>query len=395
MKKTIRDIDLKGKKAVCRVDFNVPQDKETGAITDDTRIRAALPTIEYLLENGASVVLMSHLGRPKDGPDMKYTLAPVAARLEELLGKPVQFISSPTVVDDAVRKAAKDLKAGEVLLLENVRFVPEETKNGEAFAKELASLGDLFVNDAFGSAHRAHSSTAGIAAYLPAVSGFLMEKEVRFLGDAVENPERPFVAILGGAKISDKIPVIENLINKVDSLIVGGGMAFTFLKAKGYEIGKSLVDDEKVELAKELMAKAEAKGVKILLPIDVVMADEYAEDSPFAVYNADAMDPARMGLDIGPKTIALFSVEIARAKTIVWNGPMGVFEMKAVANGTNGVAQALAESGAVTSIGGGDSASAVKKAGLKSRMTHISTGGGASLEFLEGKGLPGVDCLMD
>ncbi len=395
MKKTIRDIDLKGKKAVCRVDFNVPQDKETGAITDDTRIRAALPTIEYLLENGASVVLMSHLGRPKDGPDMKYTLAPVAARLEELLGKPVQFISSPTVVDDAVRKAAKDLKAGEVLLLENVRFVPEETKNGEAFAKELASLGDLFVNDAFGSAHRAHSSTAGIAAYLPAVSGFLMEKEVRFLGDAVENPERPFVAILGGAKISDKIPVIENLINKVDSLIVGGGMAFTFLKAKGYEIGKSLVDDEKVELAKELMAKAEAKGVKILLPIDVVMADEYAEDSPFAVYNADAMDPARMGLDIGPKTIALFSVEIARAKTVVWNGPMGVFEMKAFANGTNGVAQALAESGAVTIIGGGDSASAVKKAGLKSRMTHISTGGGASLEFLEGKGLPGVDCLMD
>ena len=395
MKKTIRDIDLKGKKAVCRVDFNVPQDKETGAITDDTRIRAALPTIEYLLENGASVILMSHLGRPKDGPDMKYTLAPVAARLEELLGKPVQFISSPTVVDDAVRKAAKDLKAGEVLLLENVRFVPEETKNGEAFAKELASLGDLFVNDAFGSAHRAHSSTAGIAAYLPAVSGFLMEKEVRFLGDAVENPERPFVAILGGAKISDKIPVIENLINKVDSLIVGGGMAFTFLKAKGYEIGTSLVDDEKVELAKELMAKAEAKGVKILLPIDVVMADEYAEDSPFAVYNADAMDPARMGLDIGPKTIALFSVEIARAKTVVWNGPMGVFEMKAFANGTNGVAQALAESGAVTIIGGGDSASAVKKAGLKNKMTHISTGGGASLEFLEGKGLPGVDCLMD
>ncbi len=395
MKKTIRDIELKGKKAVCRVDFNVPQDKETGAITDDTRIRAALPTIDYLLDHGAAVILMSHLGRPKDGPDMTFTLAPVAKRLEELLGKPVRFISSPTVVDDAVRKAAKDLKAGEVLLLENVRFVPEETKNGEAFAKELASLGDLFVNDAFGSAHRAHSSTAGIAAFLPAVSGFLMEKEVRFLGDAVEKPERPFVAILGGAKISDKIPVIENLINKVDSLIIGGGMAYTFLKAKGFEVGKSLLDEEKVEFAKELMAKAEAKGVKFLLPIDVVMADELAEDAPCAVYNADAMDPARMGLDIGPKTIALFAVEIARAKTVVWNGPMGVFEMKAFANGTNGVAEALAESGAVTIIGGGDSASAVKKAGLKNKMTHISTGGGASLEFLEGKGLPGVDCLMD
>ncbi len=395
MKKTIRDIELKGKKAVCRVDFNVPQDKETGAITDDTRIRAAVPTIEYLLRNGAAVILMSHLGRPKDGPDMKYSLAPVAARLEEILGTPVRFISSPVVVDDAVRKAAKELKAGEVLLLENVRFVPEETKNGEAFAKELASLGDLFVNDAFGSAHRAHSSTAGIAAFLPAVSGFLMEKEVRFLGDAVENPERPFVAILGGAKIGDKIPVIENLLNKVDTLIVGGGMAFTFLKAKGYEIGKSLVDDEKIELAKELLAKAREKNVRFLLPVDVVMADEFANDSPSAVYDANAMDPNRMGLDIGPATIRLFRGALQEAKTVVWNGPMGVFEMDNFAKGTNKIAEALAESKAVTIIGGGDSAAAVKKAGLSDKMTHISTGGGASLEFLEGKGLPGVDCLMD
>ena len=395
MKKTIRDIELKGKKAVCRVDFNVPQDKETGAITDDTRIRAAVPTIEYLLRNGAAVILMSHLGRPKDGPDMKYSLAPVAVRLEEILGTPVRFISSPVVVDDAVRKAAKELKAGEVLLLENVRFVPEETKNGEAFAKELASLGDLFVNDAFGSAHRAHSSTAGIAAFLPAVSGFLMEKEVRFLGDAVENPERPFVAVLGGAKIGDKIPVIENLLNKVDTLIVGGGMAFTFLKAKGYEIGKSLVDDEKIELAKELLAKAREKNVRFLLPVDVVMADEFANDSPSAVYDANAMDPDRMGLDIGPATIRLFRGALQEAKTVVWNGPMGVFEMDNFAKGTNKIAEALAESKAVTIIGGGDSAAAVKKAGLSDKMTHISTGGGASLEFLEGKGLPGVDCLMD
>jgi len=395
MKKTIRDVDVSGKKAVCRVDFNVPQDKETGAITDDTRIRAALPTIRYLIENGAAVILMSHLGRPKDGPDMKYTLAPVAKRLEELLGMPVHFVPSPVVVDDAVRKAAKELKAGEVMLLENVRFRPEETKNGETFSAELASLGDLFVNDAFGTAHRAHSSTAGIAAYLPAVSGFLMEKEVRFLGDAVEHPERPFVAILGGAKIGDKIPVIENLIEKVDTLIVGGGMAYTFLKAKGYEVGTSLLDAEKIGLAKELTEKAEAKGVKLLLPVDVVMADALENDAPSAVYEADRMDPARMGLDIGPASAALFAEEIRKAKTVVWNGPMGVFEMDAFAKGTFAVARAMAESDALTIIGGGDSAAAVQKAGLADRMTHISTGGGASLEFLEGKVLPGVDCLMD
>ena len=390
-KKTVKDIDVKGKKVLVRCDFNVKM--ENGVITSDKRIVASLPTIQYLLDHGAKLILCSHLGRPKGEFKPEFSLAPVAERLSELLGRPVKMAKD--VVGESAQALAADLKEGEVLLLENVRFHAEETKNDPAFAKKLASLADVFVNDAFGSAHRAHSSTAGIAAFLPAVSGFLMEKEVRFLGDAVENPERPFVAVLGGAKIGDKIPVIENLLNKVDTLIVGGGMAFTFLKAKGYEIGKSLVDDEKIELAKELLAKAREKNVRFLLPVDVVMADEIAADAPSAVYDANAMDPKRMGLDIGPATIRLFRGALQEAKTVVWNGPMGVFEMDNFAKGTNKIAEALAESKAVTIIGGGDSAAAVKKAGLSDKMTHISTGGGASLEFLEGKGLPGVDCLMD
>ncbi|MBE6036406.1 MAG: phosphoglycerate kinase [Clostridiales bacterium] len=395
MKKTVKDIAVAGKKVLVRCDLNVPQDKETGAITDDTRIRAALPTIQYLLEEGAAVILMSHLGRPKGGADMTFTLKPVADRLEELLAKDVLFLSVPEVVNDDVRKAAAELKAGDVMLLENVRFRPEETKNGAAFSKELADLGDLFVNDAFGTAHRAHSSTAGIADYLPAVSGFLIEKEVKFLGDAVENPERPFLAILGGAKVSDKIPVIENLLNKVDSLIIGGGMSYTFQKALGHEVGKSLLQEEMVPLAKELMAKAEAKGVKLLLPVDVKTIAEFSNDAEIIIVPVDQIPAEREGVDIGPETVKLFREEILKAKTIVWNGPMGVFEMSNFAGGTRGVAEAMVECDGVTIIGGGDSAAAVQQFGLDDKMTHISTGGGASLEFLEGKVLPGVAVLED
>ncbi len=394
MKKTVKDVSVKGKRVIVRCDFNVPQD-EAGKITDDVRITSAMPTIEYLVENGAKVILMSHLGRPKGEPDMKYTLKPVADRLSQLLGKEVRFLSVPEVVNDAVREAAAGLAEGEVMLLENVRFRKEETKNGEAFSQELASLAELFVNDAFGTAHRAHSSTAGIAAYIPAVSGFLIEKEVRFLGGAVENPQRPFLAIMGGAKVSDKIPVIENLLNKVDSLIIGGGMAYTFLKAQGGEIGTSLLEAEMVELSGELIEKARAKGVKLLLPVDVKTAAEFRNDSPSAVYDAKAIPEDRMGLDIGEKTIALFTEEIKKAKTVVWNGPMGVFEMPSFAGGTRAVAEAMAASDAVTIIGGGDSAAAVHQFGLEAEMTHISTGGGASLEFLEGKELPGVAVLQD
>jgi phosphoglycerate kinase len=394
MKKTVRDIDVKGKKVIVRCDFNVPQDKE-GNITDDIRITSALPTISYLIEQGAKVILMSHLGRPDGEANMKYTLKPVADRLSELLGKSVLFISAPEVVSEEVSKTAAGLAEGEVMLLENVRFRKEETKNGENFSKELANLAEIFVNDAFGTAHRAHSSTAGVADYLPAVSGFLIEKEVKFLGSAVEAPERPFVAIMGGAKVKDKILVIENLLAKVDTLIIGGGMAFTFLKAKGYEIGKSILDAEKIDYASELMKKAEEKGVKILLPVDVVAAKEFSNDVETAEFAADAIPAEWMGLDVGPKTAQLFAEELKNAKTVIWNGPVGAFEMSNFAQGTIAVAKALAETEAVTIIGGGDSAAAVEQFGYADKMTHISTGGGASLEFLEGKELPGIAVLQD
>lgn len=394
MKKTIRDIDVDGKRVIVRCDFNVPQD-ENGGITDDTRIQAALPTLEYLLEQGASILLLSHLGRPKDGPDPAFTLAPVAKRLAELLKREIIFLDSPTIVDERVKKTAASLLPGQVVLLENVRFRKEETKNDPTFSKELASLADLFVNDAFGSAHRAHASTSGITAFLPSVSGFLMEKEIRFLGNAVEYPDRPFLAILGGAKVSDKIPVIDHLLDKVDSLIIGGGMAFTFLKAKGYEIGGSLLEAEMVELAGQLMQKAIDNGVTLKLPVDVIAATAFDKDAPAQIYSADRIPHDRMGLDIGPETIKSFVEAINTAKTIVWNGPMGVFEMPRFAQGTLSIATALAQSKGTTIIGGGDSAAAVQQFELSEQMTHISTGGGASLEYLEGKTLPGVAALQD
>ena len=393
MKKTVKDINVQGKRIIARCDFNVPM--KDGAITDDIRIVAALPTIKYLVEQGAKVILMSHMGRPDGEPNMKYTLKPVADRLSELLGQEVLFISSPVVVDDEVKAAAEGLAEGQVMLLEHVRFRKEETKNGADFAKELASLADIFVNDAFGTAHRAHSSTAGVADYLPAVSGFLIEKEVEFLGNAVENPKRPFVAIMGGAKVGDKIPVIENLLKKVDTLIIGGGMSYTFYKAEGLEFGTSILDKDSLELAPQLLKKAEEAGVKMLLPIDVVVADDFNNDAKSAIVDKDAIPADMMGMDIGPKTVELYKAAIAEAETIVWNGPMGVFEMENFAKGTRAIAEALAESKAVTVIGGGDSAAAVEQFGLADKMTHISTGGGASLEFLEGKILPGVAVLED
>lgn len=394
MKKTVRDIDVKGKKVIVRCDFNVPQDKE-GKITDDIRITSALPTISYLIEQGAKVILMSHLGRPDGEANMKYTLKPVADRLSELLGKSVLFISAPEVVNEEVSKAAAGLGDGDVMLLENVRFRKDETKNGAAFSKELADLAEIFVNDAFGTAHRAHSSTAGVADYLPAVSGFLIEKEVKFLGNAVEAPERPFVAIMGGAKVADKILVIENLLTKVDTLIIGGGMAFTFLKSMGYEIGKSILDAENIGLAADLIKKAEAKGVKLVLPVDVIAAMEFSNDVETREFDSNSIPQDWMGLDIGEKSIALFKDELKNAKTVIWNGPVGAFEMSNFAKGTIEVAKALAEIDAVTIIGGGDSAAAVEQFGLADKMTHISTGGGASLEFLEGKELPGIAVLQD
>ena len=393
MKKTVKDIEVKGKRALVRCDFNVPL--KDGVITDDIRIVSALPTIRYLMEGGAKVILMSHLGRPDGEPKKEFTLAPVAERLSKLLGTEVKFVSSDTVVDDKVREAAAELKDGEVMLLENVRFRKEETKNGADFARELAQLGDFFVNDAFGTAHRAHASTAGVADYLPAVSGFLIEKEVEFLGNAVENPKRPFVAIMGGAKVGDKIPVIENLLKKVDTLIIGGGMAYTFFKSQGLEIGTSILDKDNVELAAELLKKAEAAGVKMLLPVDCVCGKEFKNDTEYAVFDRDKIPADMMGLDIGPETAKLYAQAVSDAATVVWNGPMGVFEMPNFAKGTRAVAEALAESSAVTVIGGGDSAAAVEQFGLADKMTHISTGGGASLEFLEGKVLPGIAVIED
>jgi phosphoglycerate kinase len=393
MKKTVRDIDVKGKKAIVRCDFNVPM--KDGKITDDVRITSAMPTVEYLLENGAAVILMSHLGRPKGKPNHDFTLAPVAERISELLGRPVIFAASDSVVDEGVKAKAKALKPGEVMLLENVRFRPEEEKNGEDFSKELASLADVFVNDAFGTAHRAHSSTAGIASFLPAVSGFLIEKELRFLGEALNDPKRPLVAILGGAKVSDKIGVIENLIEKADTIMIGGGMAYTFLKANGYEIGKSLCEEDKLELARDLQIKARDRGVAMMLPVDSKVGSAFAEDCDTKIADSCDMPADYLAMDIGPKTIAAYREALRTAGTVVWNGPMGVFEFKQFEDGTKAIAEALAESDALTIIGGGDSAAAAKKFGFEDKMTHISTGGGASLEFLEGKVLPGVDVLED
>jgi phosphoglycerate kinase len=391
-KATVRDIDVKGKRVLVRVDFNVPLDAERN-ITDDTRIRAALPTIKYLLERGARVILASHLGRPKGQRKEEFNLAPVARRLEELLGQSVNKLDD--CVGPQVEAGVRAMKDGDVILLENLRFHKEEEANDEGFAKALASLADTYVNDAFGAAHRAHASTAGVAEFVPGVAGFLMEKEIEVMGKALSAPERPFVAILGGAKVKDKVGVISNLIEKVDSLIVGGGMAYTFLKAKGLEIGKSIVDEEKLDLAKELMEKAKAKGVKFLLPVDVVVADRFAEDADAKVVDVSEIPPDWQALDIGPKTREAFAREIADAKTVVWNGPMGVFEMKPFAEGTRRIAKALADSAAVTIVGGGDSAAAISEMGFADKMTHVSTGGGASLEFLEGKVLPGVAALKD
>ncbi len=391
-KKTIEDIQVSGKKVLVRCDFNVPLD-ENKNITDENRIQGALPTIKYLIKNGARVILCSHLGRPKGEFNMKYSLAPVAAKISEYLGKPV-IMASDVIGEDAKAKAAA-LKDGDVMLLENVRFHKEEEKNDPEFAKELASMADIFVNDAFGTAHRAHASTEGVSHYLPSVCGFLIQKELDVMGGALEHPEHPFVAILGGAKVSDKIGVINNLIEKVDTLIIGGGMAYTFLKAKGFAIGSSLCEPDKLDLALQLLAKAKDKGVELLLPVDNRLGDKYDPECNFMLVNSDEIPDGWMGLDIGPATEVLFADAIKGAKTVVWNGPMGVSEWDKFASGTRAVAQAVADSGAVSIIGGGDSAAAIEKLGFADKVTHISTGGGASLEFLEGLVLPGIACLED
>ena len=391
-KKTVRDIDLKGKKVFVRCDFNVPMD-ENQNITDNTRIVAALPTIKYLLEQNCKIILASHLGRPKGEFKPEYSLKPVAKELSKLLNKEV-IMAKDVIGEDAMKKAS-ELKEGEILLLENVRFHREETDNDPEFAKKLASMAEIFVNDAFGTAHRAHASTAGIADYLPAVAGFLIEKELKFLGEAINNPERPLVAILGGAKVSDKIGVIDNLLEKVDTLMIGGGMTYTFFKAQGYEVGKSICELDKLDLAKELMEKAKNKGVKLMLPVDTKVGKEYSADTESKTVKSTEIPADWEGLDIGEETIKLYSEELQKAKTVIWNGPLGVFEFPQFAIGTNAIAKVLADLDATTIIGGGDSAAAVKKAGLEDKMTHISTGGGASLEFIEGKKLPGIECLMD
>ena len=391
-KKTIEDINPQGKRVLVRCDFNVKQDDNLN-ITDDKRIVAALPTIKYLMDKGARVILCSHLGRPKGEVNPKFSLAPVAARLSEHLGVEVKMASD--VVGESAKALSASLKDGEVMLIENVRFHKEEEKNDPAFAKELASLAELYVNDAFGTAHRAHASTAGVADYLPAVCGYLIGKEIGIMGEALSNPKRPFVAILGGAKVSDKLGVINNLLEKVDTLIIGGGMAYTFFKSFGYEIGTSICEDDKVDLAKELLEKAEAKGVKFLLPIDNVIGKEYDENTEFQYVKSDNIPDGWMGLDIGEETRKLYADAINGAGTVVWNGPMGVSEWENFAGGTRAVAKAVAESGSISIIGGGDSAAAVAKLGFADKMTHISTGGGASLEFLEGLELPGIACLQD
>ena len=391
-KKTIEDINVSGKKVLVRCDFNVPLDADKN-ITDETRINAALPTIRYLLDKGAAVILCSHLGRPKGEFNMKYSLAPVAKRLSEKLGFEVKLASD--VIGESAKKLAAEVKPGEAILLENLRFHVEEEKNDPAFAKELASMADVFVNDAFGTAHRAHASTEGVTHYLPSVAGYLIGKELDVMGKALTNPVRPFVAILGGAKVKDKIGVITNLIDKVDALLIGGGMAYTFIKAQGGEVGNSLLDEERIGLAKELMDKAAAKGVKLILPVDNVIGDAFDNDCHQQVVESGKIPEGWEGLDIGPKTCEQFAEVIRTAKTVVWNGPMGVFEMPNFAKGTIAVAKALAESDAISIIGGGDSAAAIEQLGFADKVTHISTGGGASLEFLEGKVLPGIAALED
>ena len=390
-KKTIEDIQVQGKKVLVRCDFNVPLDKD-GNITDENRIVGAMPTIKYLADNGAKVILCSHMGKPKGEPKPEFSLAPVAKRLSEKLGKEVVFAADANVVGENAKKAVAEMKDGDIVLLENTRYRAEETKNIETFSKELASLAELFVNDAFGTAHRAHCSTVGVTEYLPAVCGYLIQKEIEFLGNAVNNPVRPLVAILGGSKVSSKISVIENLLDKVDKLIIGGGMAYTFMAAKGQEVGDSLLEKDYIDYAKEMMAKA---GDKLLLPIDTVVAKDFANDAESKVVPEGGIQAGWQGLDIGPKTIELFSDAVKSAKTVVWNGPMGVFEMENFAKGTNAIAQVLAQIDATTVIGGGDSVAAVNQAGLGDKMSHISTGGGASLEFLEGKELPGIAALQD
>ena len=390
-KKTIRDVDVTNKKVLVRCDFNVPLDKETGKITNDLRIVAALPTIKYLLENNAKVILCSHLGKPKGEIKPELSLKPVANRLSEYLGFEVKF--SKDIVGENAKELSKELKPGKAILLENVRFDPREEKNDKEFSKELASLAEIYVNDAFGTAHRAHSSTVGVAEFLPAVCGFLIEKEVEMLGDNLNNPERPFVAILGGAKVSDKTKVIENLLEKVDSIIIGGGMTYTFLKAMGYEIGNSICELDRIDIAKETIEKAEKKGVKLLFPIDTVCGKEFSNEAETIVVDSKEIPKGWQGLDIGPKAIEEFTQVLKNAKTVIWNGPLGVFEFEKFAKGTNAIAKVLSEINAITIVGGGDSVAAVEKGGFSDKITHISTGGGATLEYLEGKELPGIECL--
>ena len=392
-KKTVKDVDVKGKKVLLRCDFNVPQDKATGEITSDKRIKAALPTIQYLLDNGAAVIACSHLGKPKNGPEPKFSLAPVAVRLGELLGKDV-IMAKDVAGEDAKAKAAA-LQPGQIMLLENTRFEKGETKNDPELAKAMASMADLYVSDAFGSVHRAHASTEGVSHYLPAVSGFLIQKELQFLGGAISNPKRPLVAILGGSKVSSKIGVINNLLEIADTIIIGGGMSYTFSKALGGTVGTSLLEADWIDYSKDMVQKAKDKGVKFLLPVDSVVGDKFDPDADSKVVPADAIPDGWMGLDIGPETIKLYCDAVADAGTVIWNGPMGVFEFPKFAVGTKAVAEALSKTSAVTVIGGGDSAAAVEQLGYADKMSHISTGGGASLEFLEGKTLPGVACLLD
>lgn len=391
-KKTVKDIDVKGKKVLVRCDFNVPQD-ENGNITDTRRIVSSLPTIKYLIENGAMVILCSHLGRPKGEVKKEFSLAPVAKELSKELGIEVKLATD--IVGESAKSLTANMKAGEVVLLENVRFDAREEKNDPEMAKELASLAEIYVNDAFGTSHRAHASTAGVADYLPAVSGFLIEKEIDFMGNALENPKRPFVAILGGKKVSDKIGVINSLLEKVDTLMIGGAMAYTFFKAQGYEVGNSICELDKLDLATELMEKASKKGVKLMLPVDTKLGKEFDKDTESKTVKCSEIPEGWEGFDIGEETIKLYKEELKNAKTIVWNGPLGLFEFDQFAIGTNEIAKTLAEVDAITIIGGGDSAAAIEKAGLSDKMTHISTGGGASLEFLEGKKLPGIECLQD
>lgn len=392
MKKTIRDLDVSGKRVFVRVDFNVPLD-EAGNVADDTRIKAVLPTLEYLRAQGGMIILASHMGRPDGKVVPELRMDPVAKRLSELLGVPVRKLDD--CIGAEVSEAVRQMKPGDVVLLENVRFHPEEKKNDPEFAQELASLADYYVNDAFGSAHRAHASVVGVASLLPAVAGFLMEKELNILGKALENPKRPFVVILGGKKVSDKIGVIRNMLTKVDTLLIGGGMAYTFLKAKGYEVGNSIVDEQNLEFAREMLTEAERRGIRLILPVDVVIAREISADTETRIVDSSAIPEGWQGLDIGPKTAQLFAAEVSRAGLVIWNGPMGVFEVEPFAAGTRTVAEALAKSSAESIIGGGDSAAAVTQMGFADAMTHVSTGGGASLEYLEGKVLPGIAVLHE